>query len=222
MPKRDYLDDPDAPRANSIVPAATAFVQDDAGRVLMIRRTDNDLWAIPGGGQDVGETIAQTAVRETREETGIDVEVTGLVGIYTNPRPRHQLRRRRSPPGVLHLLPRPPCRRRAAYEQRVQGSSLGRTRAAGRTEHPPLNPSPHRARLPVRSATLLHLIDVLCSRPRRTDAASHTITRPATSSHTRRSPIHHPRYTSTKPPSLHLYLEHARSAAPRRADRRSS
>ncbi|GAA3430543.1 NUDIX hydrolase [Kutzneria kofuensis] len=85
MPKRDYLNDPAAPKANSIVPAASAFVQDDAGRVLMIRRTDNDLWAIPGGGQDVGETIAQTAVRETLEETGIDIEVTGLVGIYSNP-----------------------------------------------------------------------------------------------------------------------------------------
>ncbi|GAA3433379.1 NUDIX hydrolase [Kutzneria kofuensis] len=85
MPKRDYLDDPAAPKANSIVPAASAFVQDEAGRVLMIRRTDNDLWAIPGGGQDVGETIAQTAVRETLEETGIDIEITGLVGIYSNP-----------------------------------------------------------------------------------------------------------------------------------------
>jgi 8-oxo-dGTP pyrophosphatase MutT (NUDIX family) len=53
--------------------------------VLLIRRTDNGLWALPGGAQDVGEYIAETAVRETREEAGIDVEVTGVVGIYTNP-----------------------------------------------------------------------------------------------------------------------------------------
>lgn len=85
MPKTDYYNDPNAPRANSIVPAAMAFVQDEDGRILMIHRTDNDKWALPGGAQDVGETIAQTAVRETREETGIAIEITGLVGIYSDP-----------------------------------------------------------------------------------------------------------------------------------------
>jgi 8-oxo-dGTP pyrophosphatase MutT (NUDIX family) len=62
----------------------TVFVVDDHDRLLLIRRTDNGLWAIPGGAQDVGEYIAETAVRETREESGIDVEVTGIVGIHTN------------------------------------------------------------------------------------------------------------------------------------------
>ncbi|MEV6488561.1 NUDIX domain-containing protein [Actinoplanes sp. NPDC051633] len=85
MARTEYLDDPDAPKANSIVVAATVFVVDDHDRVLMIRRTDNGLWAIPGGAQDFGEYIANTAVRETREESGIDVEVTGIIGIYTNP-----------------------------------------------------------------------------------------------------------------------------------------
>jgi 8-oxo-dGTP pyrophosphatase MutT (NUDIX family) len=85
VPKTDYYNDPNAPRANSIVPAAMAFVQDDEGRILMIHRTDNDKWALPGGAQDVGETIAQTAVRETREETGMGIEITGLVGIYSDP-----------------------------------------------------------------------------------------------------------------------------------------
>lgn len=49
MPKRDYYDDPAAPPANSLVVAVTAVVLDDIGRVLLIQRTDNDLWAIPGG-----------------------------------------------------------------------------------------------------------------------------------------------------------------------------
>ncbi|MGC4851051.1 NUDIX domain-containing protein [Micromonospora sp. DT15] len=62
----------------------TVFVQDEQGRVLLIQRTDNGLWALPGGAQDFGEYIAGTAVRETREETGIEVQVTGVVGIYTN------------------------------------------------------------------------------------------------------------------------------------------
>jgi ADP-ribose pyrophosphatase YjhB (NUDIX family) len=83
--RTEYLNDPNAPKANSIVVAVTVFVVDDRDRVLLIRRTDNGLWAVPGGAQDFGEYIAETAVRETREESGIAVEVTGIVGIYTNP-----------------------------------------------------------------------------------------------------------------------------------------
>ncbi|WP_370946489.1 NUDIX hydrolase [Amycolatopsis sp. cg5] len=86
MPKRDYYDDPNAPAANSLVPAVSAVVTDEAGRILMIRRADNDLYAIPGGAQDIGETVAEAVIRETREETGIDIEVTSLVGIYSDPR----------------------------------------------------------------------------------------------------------------------------------------
>lgn len=85
MARTEYLDDPHAPKANSIVVAVTVFVVDDHDRVLLIRRTDNGLWAVPGGAQDFGEYIAETAVRETREESGIAIEVTGIVGIYTNP-----------------------------------------------------------------------------------------------------------------------------------------
>jgi ADP-ribose pyrophosphatase YjhB (NUDIX family) len=82
----DYLNDPNAPRANSLVPSVTAIVADDEQRLLMVHRTDNDLWSIPGGAMDIGESIADAVVREVREETGLDVEVTGIVGIYTNPR----------------------------------------------------------------------------------------------------------------------------------------
>jgi ADP-ribose pyrophosphatase YjhB (NUDIX family) len=82
----DYLDDPDAPPANSLVPSVTAVVTDHAGSILMVHRTDNDLWSIPGGAMDLGEAIADAVVREVKEETGLDVEVVGLTGIYTNPR----------------------------------------------------------------------------------------------------------------------------------------
>jgi ADP-ribose pyrophosphatase YjhB (NUDIX family) len=81
----DYYHDLNAPPANSIVVAVTAFILDAAGRLLMIRRTDNDLYAIPGGAQEIGETISQTVVREVTEETGILVEVTGLIGVYSDP-----------------------------------------------------------------------------------------------------------------------------------------
>lgn len=86
MPKTDYFDDADAPPANSLVVGVTVFVQDDIGQLLMIKRTDNGLWALPGGGQELGESTVSAAVREVREETGIDAEVTGLVGIYSDPR----------------------------------------------------------------------------------------------------------------------------------------
>jgi ADP-ribose pyrophosphatase YjhB (NUDIX family) len=85
MVRIDHYREPNAPAATSIVVAVTAFVLDEAERLLMIRRTDNDLYSIPGGAQEVGETISATAVRETKEETGIDIEVTGLIGIYSDP-----------------------------------------------------------------------------------------------------------------------------------------
>jgi ADP-ribose pyrophosphatase YjhB (NUDIX family) len=86
-PKRiDYYDDPSAPKANSLVPSVNAVVVNDAGEILMIRRTDNDNWAIPGGAIDLGESVAQAAVRETLEESGIECEITGIVGIYSDPK----------------------------------------------------------------------------------------------------------------------------------------
>lgn len=84
MARVDYLDDPDAPAVNAVVPSAVAVVEHD-GRLLLIHKTDNGLWALPGGGHEPGESISQTAVRETKEETGYDVEVTGLIGTYTDP-----------------------------------------------------------------------------------------------------------------------------------------
>jgi 8-oxo-dGTP pyrophosphatase MutT (NUDIX family) len=82
----DYYDDPAAPKANSLVPSVNVVVTNDDGRILLIKRSDNDNWAIPGGAIDLGESMVQAAVRETLEETGVTCEVTGLVGIYTDPR----------------------------------------------------------------------------------------------------------------------------------------
>jgi len=81
MSRTDYYDDPNAPTANSIVPAASAIVTDDAGWILLPRRRDNDLWALPGGAMTIGESVVDTAIREVAEETGLQVEVERLVGI---------------------------------------------------------------------------------------------------------------------------------------------
>jgi ADP-ribose pyrophosphatase YjhB (NUDIX family) len=82
----EHFNDPDAPHANNLVPAASAVVVDQEGRILLHRRDDNQLWTIPGGAMEVGESIGQTVVREVKEETGLDVEPESIVGVYTNPR----------------------------------------------------------------------------------------------------------------------------------------
>jgi 8-oxo-dGTP pyrophosphatase MutT (NUDIX family) len=81
----DFHNDPGAPQATSIVPSVNVVVTNAAGEILLIRRTDNGNWALPGGGVDTGESLTQAAIRETREETGVHCEVTGLSGIYTDP-----------------------------------------------------------------------------------------------------------------------------------------
>lgn len=85
MPRRDFINDKNAPQANSVVPSAVAIVLDSSGKILLIHKTDNDLWALPGGGHEIGESIADTVAREVKEETGYDVEVETLTGTYTNP-----------------------------------------------------------------------------------------------------------------------------------------
>lgn len=86
MGRVDYYDDPAAPKANSLVPAASAIVVTSDGRLVLHRRTDNDLWALPGGGMDLGESLAENVVREVREETGLDVWPEYVVGVYTDAR----------------------------------------------------------------------------------------------------------------------------------------
>lgn len=57
------------------------------GRILLVRRVDSDLFGIPGGIMDWGETAEETARRELREEMGLEItRITRLVGVYTSPR----------------------------------------------------------------------------------------------------------------------------------------
>ena len=85
MSRRDYWQDPDAPKPTSRKPSASVFVTDDNGAVLLIRRTDTGRWTIPTGGLKKGETISQCAVRECQEETGLTVTITGLIGVFSTP-----------------------------------------------------------------------------------------------------------------------------------------
>ena len=80
MGRVDHHHHPAAPPPNSLVPSVTAAVRDASGRVLMIHKIDNDLWALPGGGMDLGESVADAAVREVEEETGVKVGHVQVVG----------------------------------------------------------------------------------------------------------------------------------------------
>ncbi len=70
-----------------LVPSAVAVVFDGEGRVLLTRRADNAMWCLPSGEMEVGESLSETVVRETREETGFDVVVDRPVGSYSAPHP---------------------------------------------------------------------------------------------------------------------------------------
>jgi 8-oxo-dGTP pyrophosphatase MutT (NUDIX family) len=85
MGRVEYWHDPDAPKANSLVPACGVIAIDDQGRILVQRRRDTGQWALPMGKMEIGETPSECAVRETQEETGVTVEPTGILGIYSDP-----------------------------------------------------------------------------------------------------------------------------------------
>ena len=54
-----------------------------ANEILLIKREDFEVWCLPGGGLDPGESFAKAAIREAQEETGLKVELDNLVGIYS-------------------------------------------------------------------------------------------------------------------------------------------
>lgn len=67
------------------VPTVDVVIGTDKGVILIKRKNPPNGWALPGGFIDYGETAEQAAIREAKEETGLDIELTGLLGVYSDP-----------------------------------------------------------------------------------------------------------------------------------------
>jgi ADP-ribose pyrophosphatase YjhB (NUDIX family) len=72
-------------------PVAAAIPRTESGDVWLLRRAHDPgrgLWTFPGGFVDLGETVEEAARRETGEELGMEIELQGLVGVYSRPEDR--------------------------------------------------------------------------------------------------------------------------------------
>ena len=67
------------------VPTVDIIIEVEGGIVLIERKNQPHGWAIPGGFVDYGETVEAAAVREAKEETGLEVTLTHLLGVYSDP-----------------------------------------------------------------------------------------------------------------------------------------
>lgn len=65
--------------------AAAAIFDAQRERILLTQRADNAQWCLPGGGMEPGESIVEACVREVWEETGLEVRITRLLGVYSSP-----------------------------------------------------------------------------------------------------------------------------------------
>jgi ADP-ribose pyrophosphatase YjhB (NUDIX family) len=68
-----------------VMVGAAVLLEDGQGRLLLLQRTDNGCWGLPGGALEPGETLEQTARRETLEESGLEVGGLALFGVFSGP-----------------------------------------------------------------------------------------------------------------------------------------
>ena len=76
---------PGVTRNAAIRLGCAVIIPDEQGRILLQKRTDGDWWSLPAGGMEPGETPTQAAMREVREETGLEIAIERFLGVYTDP-----------------------------------------------------------------------------------------------------------------------------------------
>lgn len=85
MGRKDYYYANNAPKPNVIVAAASAVVTNNENQILLHKRRDNNSWSLLGGAMEYGEDIKTTIIREVKEESGLEVRIEKLIGIYSDP-----------------------------------------------------------------------------------------------------------------------------------------
>lgn len=86
-PHRMFPDNPPMEKAQPKL-GTCAVIFDEAGRILLEQRADCGWWCLPGGRLDAGETLAQGTIREAMEETGLEIEITRFLGVFSDPKRR--------------------------------------------------------------------------------------------------------------------------------------
>ncbi len=82
--RNDYYYDSNAPKTNSIRPAASiVLIQDN--KILMLKRADNLCWTLPGGTLEYDENLTTCLIREVKEECNLDIKILDIIGTYTDP-----------------------------------------------------------------------------------------------------------------------------------------
>ena len=74
----------DVSRAQAVRPSVSAVIF-SGDRLLLQRRADGGQWGLPGGSVEIGETVVAALTREVKEETGLDIAVGRLIGVYSDP-----------------------------------------------------------------------------------------------------------------------------------------
>lgn len=73
-------------REGKVVVGCSALIFNEGReKILLMRRTDNGKWSLPGGALEAGESVAEACLREVKEETGLDVEIVRFVGVHSDP-----------------------------------------------------------------------------------------------------------------------------------------
>ena len=83
--RTDYYYSDNAPKPNSVKPAAAVAIVNSQREILLLHRTDNGRWTMPGGTLEFGESLTECAMRELKEECGLKVEIKDIIGTYTDP-----------------------------------------------------------------------------------------------------------------------------------------
>lgn len=83
--RTDHFNNDKAPKANSLKPAVAVALFNEQQELLLLKRSDSGNWTLPGGTLEFGENLTSCGIREVKEETGYDIEITSLIGSYTNP-----------------------------------------------------------------------------------------------------------------------------------------